>query len=140
MNIVPGEGRAVGVLAGLPRHRRGHRGHLSSAAHTGHTTDITELHYITLAGRLENVTFIFDDVPAPGPGSARRAVGGHGADCAADRGAGGGGGAVPRPAHQAAPVHGGRRLHVHELREHLRGRQQAHGHQQGRAEDQVDRR
>ena len=48
MNIVPGEGRAVGVLAGLPRHRRGHRGHLSSAAHTGHNTDITELHYITL--------------------------------------------------------------------------------------------
>ena len=43
MNIVPGEGRAVGLLAGLPRHRRGHRGHLSSAAHTGHTTDITEL-------------------------------------------------------------------------------------------------
>ena len=43
MNIVPGEGRAVGVLAGLPRHRRGHRGHLSSAAHTGHNTDITEL-------------------------------------------------------------------------------------------------
>ena len=43
MNIVPGEGRAVGLLAGLPRHRRGHRGHLSSAAHTGHTTHITEL-------------------------------------------------------------------------------------------------
>ena len=43
MNIAPGEGRAVGLLAGLPRHRRGHRGHLSSAAHTGHTTDITEL-------------------------------------------------------------------------------------------------
>ena len=43
MNIVPGEGRAVGVLAGLPRHRRGHRGHLSSAAHTGHSKDDTEL-------------------------------------------------------------------------------------------------
>ena len=94
-----------------------------------------------MAGRLEYFTFIlFDAVPAPGPGPARRAVRGHGADRPADRGAGGGGGAVPRPAHQAAPVHGGRRLHVHELREHLRGRQQAHGHQQGRAEDQVERR
>ena len=42
MNIASGEGRAVGLLAGLPRHRRGHRGHLSSAAHTGHTTHITD--------------------------------------------------------------------------------------------------
>ena len=28
----------------------------------------------SVAGRLENFTFIFDHVPAPGPGSARRAV------------------------------------------------------------------